>query len=129
MVAEGVGLLQRQIEADHGIAVQVVMVGDCELDEALRALLDAAREATVNAAKWSGADQVSVYVEVEPDTVMLYVRDRGRGFDLDAVPDDRQGISRSIRARVARVGGAVAIRTSVGNGTEVELSVPCRRAR
>jgi len=77
-------LLQRQVEADHGIAVQVVVVGDCELDEALRALLDAAREATVNAAKWSGADQVSVFAEVEPDTVQIYVRDRGQGFDRAA---------------------------------------------
>ena len=126
MVAEGVGLLQRQIEADHGIAVQVVMVGDCELDEALRALLDAAREATVNAAKWSGADQVSVYVEVEPDTVMLYVRDRGRGFDPDAVPDDRRGIAESIRARVARFGGAAVIRSAPGEGAEVQLSMPRR---
>jgi signal transduction histidine kinase len=126
MLAEGVGLLQRQVEADHGIAVQVVMVGDCELDEALRALLDAAREATVNAAKWSGADQVSVYAEVETDTVMLYVRDRGRGFDPDAVPEDRQGIARSIRARVARFGGSAVIRSAPGKGAEVQLSMPRR---
>jgi signal transduction histidine kinase len=126
MVAEGVGLLQRQVEADHGIAVQVVMVGDCELDEALRALLDAAREATVNAAKWSGADQVSVYAEVEPDTVMLYVRDRGRGFDPGAVPEDRQGIAQSIRARVTRFGGSAVIRSAPGEGAEVQLSMPRR---
>ncbi len=125
-LAEGVGLLQRQVEADHGIAVQVVMVGDCELDEALRALLDAAREATVNAAKWSGADQVSVYAEVETDTVMLYVRDRGRGFDPDAVPEDRQGIAQSIRARMARFGGSVVIRSKPGEGAEVQLCVPRR---
>jgi signal transduction histidine kinase len=125
-LAEGVGLLQRQVEADHGIAVQVVMVGDCELDEALRALLDAAREATVNAAKWSGADQVSVYAEVETDTVMLYVRDRGRGFDPDAVPGDRQGIARSIRARVARFGGSAVVRSAPGAGAEVQLSMPRR---
>ena len=126
MLAEGVGLLQRQVEADHGIAVQVVMVGDCELDDALRALLDAAREATVNAAKWSGADQVSVYAEVETDTVMLYVRDRGRGFDPDAVPEDRQGIARSIRARVARFGGSAVVRSAPGEGAEVQLSMPRR---
>ena len=126
MLAEGVGLLQRQVEADHGIAVQVVMVGDCELDEALRALLDAAREATVNAAKWSGADQVSVYAEVEPDTVMLYVRDRGRGFDPDAVPDDRQGIAQSIRARMVRFGGTAVLRSAPGDGAEVQLSMPRR---
>lgn len=130
MLAEGVGLLQRQVEADHGITVQVVMVGDCPLDDALRAVLDAAREATVNAAKWSGADQVSVYAEVESDTVMLYVRDRGLGFDPDAVPEDRQGIAQSIRARVARFGGSAVVRSAPGEGAEVQLSMPRReRAR
>jgi signal transduction histidine kinase/phage shock protein PspC (stress-responsive transcriptional regulator) len=123
MLAEGVSLLQRNVEADHGITVQVVMVGDCALDEGLRALLDAAREATVNAAKWSGAPQVSLYAEVEPDAVMLFVRDRGQGFDPENVPGDRQGIAQSIRARMARYGGAVVIRSSPGNGAEVELSM------
>ena len=126
MLAEGVGFLQRQVEADHGIAVQVVMVGDCPLDDALRAVLDAAREATVNAAKWSGADQVSVYAEVETDTVMVYVRDRGRGFDPDDVPDDRQGITQSIEARVARFGGSAVVRSAPGEGAEVQLSMPRR---
>jgi signal transduction histidine kinase len=126
MLAEGIGLLQRQVEADHGIAVQVVMVGDCPLDDALRALLDAAREATVNAAKWSGEDQVSVYAEVETDTVMVYVRDRGRGFESDAVPEDRQGIAQSIRARVARFGGSAVVRSAPGEGAEVQLSMPRR---
>jgi signal transduction histidine kinase len=100
------------------------MVGDCPLSDALRALLDAAREATVNAAKWSGAPQVSLYAEVETDTVMLFVRDRGQGFDPDAVPEDRQGIAQSIRARVARYGGSVVIRSAPGEGAEVELSMP-----
>jgi signal transduction histidine kinase len=123
-LAEGVGFLQRQVEGDHGIAVQVVMVGDCELNDPLRGLLDAAKEATVNAAKWSGADQVSVYAEVEDDTVMLYVRDRGHGFDPEAVPDGRQGITQSIRARVARFGGTAVIRSAPGEGAEVQLSMP-----
>jgi signal transduction histidine kinase/phage shock protein PspC (stress-responsive transcriptional regulator) len=126
MLGEGVGLLQRQVEADHGIAVQVVLVGDCELTDPLRALLDAAREATVNAAKWSGAEQVSLYAEVEEDHVMLFVRDRGRGFDPAAVPGDRQGIARSIRDRMSRHGGSVAIRSAPGQGAEVELSMPRR---
>ncbi len=127
MLAEGVGLLQRQVEADHGIAVQVVMVGDCPARRgACAPLLDAAREATVNAAKWSGADQVSVYAEVETDTVMVYVRDRGRGFDPDDVPDDRQGIAQSIRARVARFGGSAVVRSAPGEGAEVQLSMPRR---
>ena len=128
MLAEGLALLQRQVEADHGIDVQVVTVGDCDLDEALRALLDAAREATVNAAKWSGAERVSLYAEVEADTVMLYVRDRGQGFDPDAVPEGRQGIAQSIRARMSRFGGTAVIRSTPGEGAEVQLSMP-RRAK
>jgi signal transduction histidine kinase len=125
-LAEGIGLLQRQIEADHGITVQLVVVGDCDLTDRLRALLDALREATVNAAKWSGAPQVSLYAEVERDAVMVFVRDRGHGFEPEAVPEDRQGIAQSIRARMARFGGTVVIRSSPGHGAEVELSMPRR---
>jgi phage shock protein PspC (stress-responsive transcriptional regulator) len=125
-LADGVGLLQRQVEADHGITVQVVVVGDCELNDRLRALLDASREATVNAAKWSGAPQVSLYAEVEPDATTMFVRDRGRGFEPDEVPGDRQGIAHSIRDRVERFGGSVVIRSSPGQGAEVELSMPSR---
>jgi signal transduction histidine kinase len=126
-LVDGVSVLQRQIEADHGITVQLVVVGDCALNDGLRALLDATREATVNAAKWSGAPQVSVYAEVEPDAVMLFVRDRGQGFDPDAVPGDRQGIAQSIRARMARFGGSVVIRSSPGKGAEVQMSMPRRQ--
>jgi signal transduction histidine kinase len=123
-LAEGVAALQRQVEADHGITVQVVVVGDCPLDESIRGLLGAAREATVNAAKWSGAPMVSLFAEVEPDAIMLFVRDRGVGFDPEAVGEEHAGIAQSIRARMARHGGAVVIRSAPGDGAEVELSLP-----
>lgn len=124
VLTEGIALIQGQVEADHGIAVQVVAVGDCPLTAPLRSLLDASREAIVNAAKWSGAPEVSVYAEVDRDVVMIFVRDRGQGFEPDALPDDRRGIAHSIRRRMARSGGSVVIRSSVGVGTEVELSMP-----
>ncbi len=122
-MAEGISLLQALVETDHGITVQVVVVGDCPLNDRLRALLDAAREATVNAAKWSGATDVSIFCEVEQRAVTVFVRDRGRGFDPVAVPDDRQGIAQSIRARMARFDGSVAVRSAPGRGTEIELSM------
>jgi signal transduction histidine kinase len=127
-VADGVRLIQEDVEAQHGISVDAVTVGDCDLDEELSALLAAAREATVNAAKWSGAPVVSVFAEVEPESVSLFVRDRGRGFDPDAVPDDRKGLAESVRARVARRGGAVTVRSAPGAGTEVSLSMPRQAA-
>src|SRR5215469_4230781 len=123
-VADGVRLLQQEVEAQHGISVEAITVGNCELDEELTALLEAAREATVNAAKWSGAPVVSVFAEVEPGSVSLFVRDRGCGFDPDAVPGDRKGLAESIRGRVARRGGTATIRSAPGEGTEVSLVMP-----
>jgi signal transduction histidine kinase len=78
----------------------------------------------VNAAAWSGAPTVSLFVEVEPTRVSLFVRDRGKGFDPSDVPGDRRGISDSIRARMARHGGTADIRSVFGEGTEVELVMP-----
>jgi signal transduction histidine kinase len=123
-LADGVGHIQQEVEARYGIAVEAITVGDCELDDDLGALLAAAREATVNAAKWSGAEVVSLFAEVEPAAVALFVRDRGKGFDPEAVPGDRKGLAESIHGRMARRGGSATIRSVVGEGTEVSLSIP-----
>ncbi len=122
-VADGIRLIQQEVEAQHGMAVEAVTVGDCPLDDDLTAMLAAAREATVNAAKWSGAEVVSLFAEVEPDAVSLFVRDRGRGFDPGAVPADRKGLAESVHARMARRGGVVSVRSSPGEGTEVTLTM------
>jgi signal transduction histidine kinase/phage shock protein PspC (stress-responsive transcriptional regulator) len=123
-LADGVGLIQQEVEAQYGIAIEAVTVADCELDDDLSALLAAAREATVNAAKWSGAEVVSLFAEVEPAAVSLFVRDRGKGFDPDAVPDDRKGLAESIHGRMARRGGSATVRSVLGEGTEVSLTIP-----
>jgi signal transduction histidine kinase len=123
-VADAVRLIQQDVEEQHGMPVDAVTVGDCELDDDLSAMLAAAREATVNAAKWSGADVVSLFAEVEPDSVSLFVRDRGQGFDPEAVPDDRKGLAESVHARMARRGGSVAVRSAPGEGTEISLAMP-----
>jgi len=123
-LAGGVRLIQQEVEAQHGITVEAVTVGDCELDDDLNALLAAAREATVNAAKWSGAPAVALFAEVEPAEVVLFVRDRGRGFDPQAVPGDRKGLAESIHARIARHGGSATVRSVPGEGTEVSLMMP-----
>ena len=123
-LAGGVRLIQQDVEAQHEVAVEVVLVGDCPLDDDLSALLAAAREATVNAAKWSGADVISIFAEVEPAEVSVFVRDRGKGFDPEAVPTDRKGLAESVRARMARRGGHAAIRSTPGEGTEVSLTIP-----
>ena len=122
--AAGVRQIQQDVEARYGVPVEAVMVGDCELDESLAALLAAAREATVNAAKWSGASVISLFAEVEPDNVQLVVRDRGQGFDPEAIPADRKGVAESIRGRMARRGGTATVTSTKGEGTKVTLTMP-----
>jgi signal transduction histidine kinase/phage shock protein PspC (stress-responsive transcriptional regulator) len=122
--AEGIRRIQRDVEARHEVPVEVVTVGDCPLDEHLSALLAAAGEATVNAAKWSGAGVISLFAEVEPDKVAVAVRDRGKGFDPDAVPADRKGVAESIRGRMSRHGGKAIVQSAPGEGTKVTLTLP-----
>ena len=67
---------------------------------------------------------MDLYAEVAQDRVEVFVRDRGRGFDLAAVPQDRQGVRGSVVGRMERHGGSAEVRTSPGAGTEVRLSMP-----
>jgi signal transduction histidine kinase len=112
-----------EVEDAYGIVVEVVVVGDAGLDERLVALVAASREALVNAAKHSGTSSVSLYVEADPDRVVAFVRDRGRGFEPDGVAEDRQGIRNSIVGRIERFGGRVTVRSAPGEGTEVEIEM------
>jgi signal transduction histidine kinase len=116
--------LVTEVEADHALIVDPVVVGDAPVDDALAALGAATREALVNAAKHSGADAADLYTEVTPARVSVFVRDRGSGFDPAAVPDDRRGLRDSVSGRLARLGGTAEVRSAPGEGTEVELVLP-----
>lgn len=113
----------QEIEDDFLISVEVVTVGDTPLTEPLTTLVRAAREAMRNAAKHSGAALVDVFAEVDEERVEVFVRDRGRGFDPDAVPADRLGVRGSIMDRMERHGGSARIRSEPDRGTEVRLEM------
>jgi signal transduction histidine kinase len=125
--AEGAGLASAidaaaaEVEELHGVPVEVVRTGDAPLDERVEALALAAREAMANAAEHSGAGEVSAFVDVGEEEIAVYVRDRGSGFDPEAVAADAHGIAESIRRRMERAGGSAAIVSSAETGTEVEL--------
>ncbi len=119
-----VARLVSEVEADHEVTVEQVVVGDVPADDAVTALAQATREAVVNAAKHSGAGSVSLYSEVTPVSVTVFVRDRGSGFDPGTVPPDRRGLRDSVTGRLTRIGGTATVRTAPGEGTEVELCLP-----
>ena len=128
-LAAALKIVAGDVEDAYGIEVDVVTVGDLTWpDDSTRwvALVGATREALINAAKHSGERKVDVFAEVSPDAVDVYVRDRGRGFDQANVPAVRQGIAKSIRARLERSDGTVVIKTAPDHGTEVAMSMPRR---
>jgi signal transduction histidine kinase/phage shock protein PspC (stress-responsive transcriptional regulator) len=112
-----------EVEDAYVVQVESVVVGDAEVDDRLGALVQATREALVNAAKHAGVGTISLYAEVEPEEVTVFVRDRGAGFDPELVDADRHGVRGSIVGRMERHGGTATIRSTVGAGTEVELSM------
>lgn len=122
--------LQREaadVETAYAATIEVVTVGDAPLDPGTGALVAAAREAMVNAAKHGGG-AASVYAEASDDAVEVFVRDRGPGFDPGTVPDDRLGVRESILGRMERNGGRAVVRSGAGGvGTEVSLWMPRTR--
>lgn len=112
------------VEDLHGVTVEAVVVGDAAMDLRSAALVAATREALVNAAKFSGRRDLSLFAESNPSGITVFVRDRGVGFDPSDVPGDRRGIRDSIVGRLRRVGGRAEVRATAGSGTEVELVLP-----
>ncbi|HTU14834.1 MAG TPA: PspC domain-containing protein [Solirubrobacterales bacterium] len=113
-----------EVEERHGVPIDAVTVGDRPLDERTVALVAASREAMTNAVRYAGdAGTIRLYAEITPEETQVFVRDRGRGFDLDAVPEDRRGVRDSILGRMERNGGAAEVRSGIGEGTEIELTM------
>jgi signal transduction histidine kinase/phage shock protein PspC (stress-responsive transcriptional regulator) len=115
-----------EVEREHGVPVEVVAVGDADLDEPGTAVVAATREAVVNAAKFGGGSPVAVYAEAGDGRLTVFVRDRGPGFEPAAVPADRRGVRESIVGRMARHGGSAEVRSAPGQGTEIELTLERR---
>jgi signal transduction histidine kinase len=116
-----------EVEERYGVPVEVVVVGDRDLDPSAEAVVAAAREAMTNSAKFGGGSTVDVYAESSDGRTQVFVRDRGPGFDPEQLPSDRRGVRESIVGRMERHGGRATITSSAETGTEVELVLEARR--
>src|SRR5665647_352284 len=122
-VATDLRAVVAEVEDTRAVAVDVVVVGDAVPDAGTEALLQATREALVNAVT-HGRAPYSLYLEVVEDQVEVFVRDHGDGFELSTVPTDRFGVRESIIGRVVRRGGTATVQSRPGRGTEVHLCLP-----
>lgn len=121
-LAGAVAAVGHEVEDLHGVPIEVITTGDRPLDTAGQALVNALREAMLNAVR-HGEPPVSAYVEVGRVSVEAFVRDHGAGFDPATVPSDRLGVRESIMGRMHRHGGTAAVRR-LEHGTEVSLELP-----
>ncbi|MFC2177247.1 sensor histidine kinase [Actinomycetota bacterium] len=121
---DAINAMAAEVDDMSAVEVEAVVVGDRPMDAPHEALVRAGREAAVNAIKHSEVPTVSIYAEVAPGTTKLFVKDRGVGFDVGAVPDDRRGIADSIVGRIERHGGSATVMSTPGQGTEVRLTMP-----
>ena len=110
-----------EVEELFDVHVSDVIRNDLQMDDTLRALVEAAREAMTNSAKYSGTQRIDLYAAIEDGAVAIYVRDEGRGFDVEHASSGH-GLEHSVRGRVRDVGGEVCIESSAGEGTEVKVS-------
>ncbi|WP_300680536.1 ATP-binding protein [Nocardioides sp.] len=125
-LASALRAVAAEVEDTRGLTVEVVVVGDVAFTEELRPLVAASKEALTNAAKHAGVTQVSLYAEVGGNEAEVFVRDRGVGFDREAIGEDRHGVTDSIIDRMRRHGGVAQVQSAPGEGTEVHLRMPMR---
>ena len=127
-LADALRATAADIEDSHGTPIEAVVVGDAELDERLRALVAASREALTNSAKFAAdGGPVRLYAEIEKGNARVFIDDRGPGFDPASIPADRRGVRESIIRRMERHGGKAEVRSDPSDGTEVELTMRAAR--
>ena len=130
-LSEGLDAVLRRIAADaehrHRVATQVLVAVDCPplSPSVIGAVVGAVSEAVTNAAKHSNAERITIFAEPDHDdaeTLFVSVHDNGTGFEVDEIMEGI-GLSRSIKGRVADIGGRVDVASRPGKGTEVKLWV------
>ena len=122
-LATSLEALGAEVEERHEVPIDVVTVGDRPLDEKGAALVAASREALTNAARYADSGPITMYAQISGDRSQVFVHDRGEGFDIDSIPDDRRGVRDSILGRMERHGGKAVVRSTPGEGTEIELTM------
>jgi PAS domain S-box-containing protein len=124
--------IARDIVAGTRLALDWFIDGNpYPLDPVAQAIiLRVAQEAMANVVKHAAASRVRISLSYEPSGVRLSVKDDGCGFALDGqhlrAHAGHWGLL-GMGERAAQAGGQLGIRSAVGDGTEIVLSIPVLR--
>lgn len=118
-----------QYTKDYGIFVETTIMGqEYELASSLViAIFRVIQESMTNVRKYANATEIVIKIEYLPKKINVVVRDNGSGFDIDKVMAEKNGVAFGIvgmRERIQLLRGKFEIKSALGRGTEVILSVP-----
>lgn len=120
-----------EIEAHHGLAVDLVVRGDVASlpADAEITIYRLVQEAVTNAVKYAEAHALGIMLVVNTDFASVVVEDDGVGFDVGAVarlrPGEHLGLL-GMDERVSMLGGTLDIESSPNAGTAIIAKVPLR---
>jgi signal transduction histidine kinase len=120
--------LSGEVEGRSSTRVDVVVEGGERLLSALAGndVLQVGRQAIANALQHAGATEIQVLVSYGPKDLRLRVLDNGCGIteqQLNRRGSGHYGIQ-GMYERAERIGGTISIRSLLGGGTEINLTVP-----
>lgn len=118
--------LCEKLQKEHGIAF---LFSDDGRDKPLAVdvtvlLFQALRELLINVVKHARADQVTVDLGRNDDTVRIVVSDNGSGFDPSTISKESTFGLFSVRERLKHFGGCYEISTKPGSGTTIIMLAP-----
>jgi signal transduction histidine kinase len=129
-LASAVERLCEDFERTHGVTVALLRDPPpaARLEPAAEtALYRIVQEALANVARHAGASRVDVRLQQQGGSLVLCVRDDGRGFEVAGVGGSEGSFGlASIRERALMLGGECSVRAGHGAGTAIEVRIPLR---
>ncbi|WP_019635840.1 sensor histidine kinase [Paenibacillus fonticola] len=127
---EGKELSQGLLELVRELKTKVPMELTLEIDEELKLgkgienhLFRIIQEAMSNTLRHAKADKMEIRIHRRAETVKVFLRDNGVGFELDEKKQASYGLT-TMQERVREIGGSIQFITAPGKGTRIEITVP-----
>ncbi len=122
----------KQFEQTYGIVTELsIKAAEKRYDPAIEtALYRIAQEAMLNAAKYANVDQLFLEFQDASEVLKLIIQDDGRGFSLENVTIQGTGLGLySMQERAELVGGRFVLKTELGKGTTIQVTIPLAEGR
>lgn len=117
----------RFLESSHQVEVSFrENVGGRRFEEETEAVVwRICQEAAANACKYADTDRIEVDLFLKKQTLLLEIRDNGKGFDTENPQISGGGMGLpGMRYWASMIGATLTVRSAPGKGTDISLEIP-----